>query len=487
MEILQAYTHDKKVTLEEQKVDKYGQVEITYRKAIQQTSTYGRIRHPDGWNEYIFPRGDLEKARWTVKRAECRYVQDFRNLTPFPGRLELVEETRQDDRFEQQDRLVREWLASGSGTLTMPTGSGKSVAAVYAATLLNLRTMVLTPKAAGAGHWIDEFRKHTNIDQLEAATGRVLIGEFHRKHDYPIVVDTVQSFLPGFPGHEIIAERCLNGLGYGLVVVDECHMVADSETVDGGWLGGLQVFNPYIWLGLSATPERDDLGHLVTQDTIGPVVAGGEDGSLPVRVFVCPTGHAAQVSEELNPRLAYRLIQESLSGGKVGNKDIIPRDRTIAERMIDNIVDGRMPMAIMERKAHPNKFAAILRDRGFKVAVVTGKVKDARQQKLFEACRAGKYDAIVGTRALQELVSIPRVKAVHMVTPIPSKFTPVLQRIGRARRKFEGFTEAYVYDWVDRGHGMVSQAWRGRVSKYYKEGFTVVLEPGDPVTQEAKK
>lgn len=156
---------------------------------------------------------------------------------------------------------------------TAPTGSGKTVCALKVAAALGRRTLVQVHLDRLLKQWLEEIE-----DKLGIPPARIGIVK-GRRCDWQgkdIVVGMYHSLaLRRYPEEFYRA--------FGFVIKDEVHKV------------GTKFFAPtcalhpaaYI-LGLSATTDRDDGGHLVYQRYLGPVSVTSEADALPITVYSQP-------------------------------------------------------------------------------------------------------------------------------------------------------------------------------------------------------
>jgi superfamily II DNA or RNA helicase len=146
-----------------------------------------------------------------------------------------------------QHEALEHWEASGCrGVLALPTGSGKTVAAIAAIAKLQVATLVLVPTRVLLDQWARSLAAcwpHP-IGRLGDGDHQVL----------PITVATYASAVAWAPR---IGDR------FGLVVVDEAHHV-------GAWCAS-EIFEMLVAparLGLTATPP-DDTAALIRH--VGPI------------------------------------------------------------------------------------------------------------------------------------------------------------------------------------------------------------------------
>ena len=150
-------------------------------------------------------------------------------------------------RWYQRDAISRWTAANRRGVIALPTGAGKTIAAIAAIAELGVSTLVLVPTRVLLDQW---------ARALAAAwphpIGRLGDG------DHRVLPITVATYASGVAWVPRIGDR------FGLVVVDEAHHV-------GAWCPAeiLEMLTAPARLGLTATPP-DDAGALSRH--VGPVV-----------------------------------------------------------------------------------------------------------------------------------------------------------------------------------------------------------------------
>jgi len=162
------------------------------------------------------------------------------------------------------------------------------------------------------------------------------IGAGKRKPTGRIDVAMIQSLVHGESVADLVA-------GYGQVIVDECHHLpaVSFERVLASAKGRYVV-------GLTATPQRRDGHHPITQMRLGPV-----------RFVVNPKSYVSQrpfehrlIAREtafcLSSNTAVRGIQE-LYGVLAQDES---RNAMILNDVIGALADGRSPILLTERKDH---------------------------------------------------------------------------------------------------------------------------------------
>nr|QFG73722.1 MAG: type III restriction enzyme, res subunit [Megaviridae environmental sample] len=122
----------------------------------------------------------------------------------------------------------------GGGILSVPCGGGKTIMALYIATKLKLKTLIVVPMTILLNQWMDAIKSFTNISpgMIQGAThidGDIVVGMMHSlaRRDYTLQFD--------------------------MLIVDEVHDIATK-----GFINVLHKISTPFTLGLSATPKRKD-------------------------------------------------------------------------------------------------------------------------------------------------------------------------------------------------------------------------------------
>jgi len=153
--------------------------------------------------------------------------------------------------FPHQTEAVAAWWKAGArGLVVLPTGTGKTFAAMLAIRQAGRPTLVVTPTIDLLNQW------HWELSQGFGGTVGLMGGG-----DYDIQPLTVTTYDSAY----IHLERW--GNRFGLIVFDECHHLP-GPTYAMAAVGSIAPFR----IGLTATPERADGMEHVYPELIGPIV-----------------------------------------------------------------------------------------------------------------------------------------------------------------------------------------------------------------------
>jgi len=382
---------------------------------------YDRIRGGGLW----IPRGFMRQLIFLCKHHGVEYeITDKRRLLSpvdfkFNGSLKPF-----------QDQAVKVMLSKDFGTLSAPTGSGKTVMALYIIAQRMQPAMIIVHTKELASQWIERIETFLGIPKEEIG----IIGSGKKKPGGKITVALVQSI------YKCVEEVSLKT---GFLLVDECHRTPSRTFTDA-----VTGFDSKYMLGLSATPwRRDNLSRLIfwhLGDVRHEVEKAGliETGDIvPAEVVVRET----DFSPFFDPVNEYsRMLSELTSND--GRNHLIASD--IANEVKNGT--GSCCLVLTDRKKHCETLRALLKFR-HKISseLLTGDVPDADRKEVLDRLNNGEIKVLVATGQLVgEGFDCKNLSTLFITTPI--KFSGrVLQYLGRVLRPAPGKNKAVVYDYVD--------------------------------------
>jgi superfamily II DNA or RNA helicase len=393
------------------------------------------------------PDGEVPETPWTPDPEEL----DAHGL-PFAPRLLLRPHVYQRE-------AIGAWLASGGrGVVVLPTGAGKTVVALMALEQVPARTLVIVPTIELLGQW-----RAALIDRAGVPAQHVGVVGGGQRATGPVTVMTYDS----------AAMPRRNLAGFGLLIVDEVHHLpapayrAIARRANAPWR-----------LGLSATPERMDGGHLDLTELIGPVVYR----RLPAEL--ARQGHIADYREErlfvdLGPeeRMRYDLLMAEYRWY------LASRRLTLGPHVFEQLVQrsARDPAARRALRAHRharlvalNAEAKIARveqllerhqadqvlvfseyvamvdvlSRRLGLPAISYRTPPDERRAILERFRAGRYTKLAAGRVLNEGVDVPDANVAIVVSGSASTREHI-QRLGRVLRPKPG--QAVLYELISRG------------------------------------
>ena len=158
---------------------------------------------------------------------------------------------------ENQKEVVNAYLCPEprDGIISLQTGGGKTVCALYIASNIQMPTIVLVHNTFLRDQWVDRiktFLPKARIGTIQGDTADVV--------NKDIVVAMLQSVSMKEYEPEVFR-------AFGLVIVDECHHIASEA-----FSRSISKLTSKYMLGLSATPERKDKLMYVINWFLGPML-----------------------------------------------------------------------------------------------------------------------------------------------------------------------------------------------------------------------
>jgi len=423
----------------------------------------------------------LPDVRWVDARADVPMVHDVRMVnSPRYNQAACFEDFRESD---------------GAGHVRAPTAWGKTFFGIYAAVMLNQRTLVLCSRTNWLENWLKDVREHTNLCELEEAAGRPLAGlirgDLHEDDLFPCFnVATPQSFMS--KRGRAVRRRLRHS--FGLVIFDEAVELPAEKTA-----AVFTSFAPLWRLALSADEIRKDRKHRLAYDYAGPVVATGiiQSSERSATISVIDTGVQIN-SNYLYGRHWFGSLCTQLSRRRARNTRIV-------EEVIKDVLDGFKVLVLVDRRAHAMVLKSMLEDevipviqrnrktkkrrrrrRTLKVEVLMG--GDKLQMEKIAAAGRGEFDVFVAMdRAVGKNTDMPRIDCVHDVAPINN--VPVIrQRVGRGLRPCYG-CEDCGYQVASAKHQTCPECGSSRFGNIKKWPIRVKVykDEATPVTHRAAK
>jgi superfamily II DNA or RNA helicase len=370
------------------------------------------------------PRGFIRQLITTCRRLDIDYtVEDRRRSLPpvdyaFSGQLRP---------FQQQ--AVQHMLRKEFGTLNSPTGSGKTVMALYILAQRKQPALIIVHTADLARQWSERIESFLNIPVKEI--GR--IGGGKKKIGEKITVALVQSL---YKCAETVAPQV------GHLIVDECHRTPSRTFTDA-----VTEFDARYMLGLSATPwRRDNLSKLIFWH-LGDVHHQVEKNDLIRTGQVLP---ADIIFRETGFKPYYDPVQEY---SKMLSELTLDDDRNrliAADIAAEAASHPGICLVLTDRKKHCESLGALLR-YGFSlpVDILTGDLNAGQRQSVMDRLQEGHIKVLIATgQLIGEGFDCRELTTLFMATPV--RFSGrIIQYLGRILRPAPGKKRARVFDYVD--------------------------------------
>jgi superfamily II DNA or RNA helicase len=370
------------------------------------------------------PRGYLRQLVLMCRRMGIEHRIDDRRRS-----LPPVDFTFRGELRPFQKTAVEQMLARDFGTLSSPTGSGKTVMALSMVARRRQPALIIVHTKELAAQWIERIGTYLGILPAECgliAGGRMKIGP-------KMTVALVQSLYK-------CAEEASEHIGF--VVADECHRCPSRTFTEA-----VASFDAKFMLGLSATPWRRDnlsrlifwhLGDVHHEVDKADLVAAGE--VLPAEVVVRET----RFRPYHDPVSEYSKMLSELTADT-------ERNLLIAQDVAREVRESRgISLVLSDRRVHCENLQTLLRYR-FKTdaELMIGDMPIHERQAVVERLNAGLARVVIATgQLIGEGFDCRNLTTLFLATPI--RFSGrVLQYLGRVLRPAPAKQKARVFDYVD--------------------------------------
>ena len=415
---------------------------------------------------------DYAQTVLTLQKSNFSFRDQVRDYVPL---ADLSIKSPLTPHLHQKEALEAWERAAFRGTVSLPTGAGKTILAVMAIARLRRPAIVLVPTIDLLTQWCSVLERFFQmpIGMLGGGEHNIL----------PITVSTYDSAVLQM---EFIGNR------FALLVADECHHLPGP----GYQLAAAMSIAPFR-LGLSATMEMDTERNAVLKDLMGgnifSVAIDELEGKilspyLVKRLFVeLTTDETVRYRECRNIYTGflrrYGISMASNQGWRnfligctrfPGGKEAFAaflEQRKIARagasklQLLNKIFQQHSGERILIFTADNDSAYAI--GRHFTLPVITHHTRSAERKSFLDSFRTGEYPILVTSKVLNEGVDVPSA-AVGVVFSGSGSVREHVQRLGRVLRPSPGKVQAVLYELVSAGTSEEYTSGRRREHRAYK-------------------
>lgn len=388
----------------------------------------------------IIPRGFFPQLIGMARRNGERFqIQDRRRLLP-----EVDFEFHGELRPFQQE-AVKAALGRDMGTISAPTGSGKTVIALYMIAQRKQPALIITHTKELLNQWTSRINQFLGISIKEIGQ----IGDGEQRMGRNITVALVQSLYK-------CASQISPHIGY--LIVDECHRTPSRTFTEA-----VSAFDCHFITGLSATPwRRDRLSKLIFW-YVGDVTHEVSKENL---IDTGDVLRAEVITRETNfrpysdPTLEYSTMLLELTEDPA-------RNRLIVQDVAREAGNGAgVCLVLSDRKTHCGTLQDLLTQRGIRSALLTGDLSNSDREATVEALNSDQVKVLVATgQLIGEGFDCKELSTLFLTTPI--RFDGrLIQYLGRVLRPAPGKDKARIYDYIDKFVGVLKAAATARQRVY---------------------
>ena len=336
------------------------------------------------------------------------------------------------------------------GLLSAPTGSGKTVMALFLISQRKQPTLIIVHTLELLNQWINRIESFLDIPVDEIG----IIGGGKKKIGDKITVAMIQT---------LCKDTSLIKNKVGHLIVDECHHIPASQSTKA-----VSQFDCKYMTGLTATPGRRDGLSKVIFWHIGDVVHDIDKHHLVKNGHLAKAKvyqHKTNYTTKLDPSTEYSSMLSELTQDQDRNNlitSLVIRERKTTSGII---------LVLSDRRKHVQKLFGLLEPSGYPVKMLTGEVPKKNRSEIITNLKNG--DILVATSSLiGEGFDLPAIESIFLTTPVKYEGR-LVQQIGRAMRPAQGKAHAKVYDFVDYEVGVLKHSAKIRLSIYQDQGLEV--------------
>jgi superfamily II DNA or RNA helicase len=349
-----------------------------------------------------------------------------------------------------QESVVNSFLkpTPHDGIISLHTGGGKTVCALFIASQLKLPTLVIVHNSFLRDQWIDRVKSFLP----NARIGRIQ-GDICEVDGFDITIAMLQTL-----SMKDIPLAKFKPLG--LVIVDECHHIASEVFVQA-----LPKVTSKYMLGLSATPTRKDGLMNVAHWFLGPLLY--ESDKTDTRdTSICVEVYEYQNDDPTFNEIIYNsqgVMFTSLMINKLAEETA--RTKWLAEILVDVLEPERQILVLTDRVQHTKDILEALPEEIRNQSAILSQTVKADQRAEF--CATKKI--LIATYAMcKEGFDVPTLNTLMMATPRPDidQIVGRILRVEKSARKIHPL----ILDIVDP---QFRRQFQERNSLYKKRHYTV--------------
>ncbi len=375
-----------------------------------------------------------------------------------------------------QKEAILKWKKNGyKGIIEMATGTGKTRTAIEIIKDLSeinekLVIIIAVPTKELVDQWIKNLLENGISNAFEAKTQNINkireeldLGSIYNKNKFNIVIVGTYSFF----SRKAITERFNLGGFHILFLADEVH-VAGAKSFSKVLLPTFD-----FRLGLSATPSRyfDEEGTEMLLEYFGGIVYtytlkdAIEQGYLSpfyyypffvdlqpdeiekykklTKKFANSLNKGVKDQEGINNGYSKQLLYQRARIIKKAKKKVDKLDVILEELIEKNAINHTI--IYYEDRFQIKDSLKLFKEKNIRYGIISADTNKEDREKIFSEFDSGEIACICAMKIMDEGIDIPSIKN-EIILSSSQNPRQIVQRVGRALRKYEGKETANIYE-----------------------------------------
>lgn len=251
-----------------------------------------------------------------------------------------------------------------------------------------------------------------------------------------------------------------------VLIIDECHTAGAASS----WFKVAQLVPAYYRCGLTGSPEiGDPVRERRLEASTGKVLVHIKSGEMAERGWIAPAEVVYhKVYNNALPGADYATVRRTLI------EENPQRNAMIVEIALEEAQAGRKVLIICDTIRHARIISTIMNGENIRSRMLCGRHPSSVRSEAKRDFKSGVTEIMITTPIWDVGVDIPELEVVILAAGGKSAVR-VIQRAGRALRKFPGKKKATIHDFFDTGSVYTIKHSRRRMATCKTEGFELIL------------
>jgi DNA excision repair protein ERCC-3 len=323
-------------------------------------------------------------------------------------------------------------LSGGSGVLTLPCGSGKTIIGLKAMELLQTSTLILAANVTAARQWIKEIIEKTTLDESQVAE---YSGESKTTAQVTVATYQILSYRPRgkehFPHLSLLQER-----NWGLIIYDEVHLLPAPVFRITAEIQAKRR------LGLTATLIRED----GREEEVFSLI-GSRKYDVSWKVLEAQGWIATAVCTEV--RVALNDVErKTYANAELREKSHIAAAAQAKQDVVADLIHLHRGESILVIGQYLDQLDRIA--KSIDAPLISGAMKTRERDLLYNKFRNGEVQILVVSKVANFSVDLPDASVAIQVSGTFGSRQEEAQRLGRIMRPKQEGQLAHFYTVVTK-------------------------------------